>query len=56
MDTALKEINKGNTFRNELDDSEVAFVYNIMMPDFLLFAIGISFAFASLLNIFGITN
>ena len=56
MDTALKKINKGITFKNESGDSELAFVYNVMMPDFLLFTVGISFAFALLMNIFGITN
>jgi len=56
MDTVLKEIKKGITFKNESGDSEMAFVYNIMVPDFLLFTVGISFAFALLLNIFGITN
>jgi len=56
MDTVLKEIKKGITFKNESGDSELAFVYNVMMPDFLLFIVGISFAFALLLNIFGITN
>ena len=56
MNTALKEINKGITFKNESGDSEMAFVYNIIMPDFLLFTVGISFAFALLMKIFGISN
>ena len=56
MDTAFKKINKGITFKNEPGDSEMAFVYNIMMPDFLLFVVGISFAFILLVKIFGITN
>jgi len=34
MDTALKKINKGITFKNEPGDSEMAFVYNVMTPDF----------------------
>ena len=52
MDTVLK----GITFKNESGDSELAFVYNVMMPDFLLFIVGISFAFALLINNFGSTN
>ena len=56
MDIVFKEFNKGITFKNESRDSELEFVYNIMMPDFLLFAVGISFTFALLINIFGVTN
>jgi len=57
MDTAHKEINKGITFKNESGgDSEMAFVCNILMPDFLLFTVGMSFAFALLIYIFRITN
>lgn len=56
MDTVFKEFNKGITSKNESGNSELAFVYNIMMPDFLLFAVGMSFSFALMMNIFGITN
>ncbi len=56
MNIALKKTNKENTFKSESGNSEMAFIYNIIMPDFLLFTVGISIAFALLIKIFGITN
>ena len=56
MDTVIKEFNKEITSKNESGNSELAFVYNIMMPDFLLFTVGMSFTFAFMMNIFGNTN
>ena len=56
MDTTLKGINEVIGHKYKSGDSELAFIYNIMMPDFLLFTVGMSFAFALMMNIFGITN
>ena len=56
MDTTLKGINEVIEHKYKQGDSELAFVYNIMMPDFLLFTVGMSFAFALLIKIFGIAS
>ncbi len=55
MNIALKKTNKENTFKSESGNSEMAFIYNIIMPDFLLFTVSLSFAFGLLLSIFGST-
>ena len=52
MTTALKGIYEVNACRYKPKDSELAFVYNILAPDLLLFICGISFAFGFLLYIF----
>ncbi len=56
MDTTIKGTNEVNAYKYKSEDSELEFVYNILIPDFFLFTVGISFAFALLMNIFGITN
>lgn len=55
MDTALKDINEVITYKPSAGNTELAFVYNILMPDFLLFTVGLSIVFALLMAIFGVT-
>jgi hypothetical protein len=52
MDTTQDSVSNlnANIFRS--GEAEMAFVYNILAPDLLLFASGISFAFGFLLYIF----
>lgn len=52
MDVVLDGVNKLNTNVYTSGQGEMAFFYNILVPDLLLFTIGISFSFASLIYIF----
>ncbi len=56
MSTALKGIYKVNEYRYNSKDGEMAFVYNILMPDLFLFTISASIGFYLLMNLFGSTN
>ncbi|MDH3609689.1 MAG: hypothetical protein OEQ24_10675 [Gammaproteobacteria bacterium] len=52
MDTALVDVNKLNIDIPSSGNGEMAFVYNILAPDLLLFTSGISLAFGFLIYIF----
>jgi len=52
MDAELDGVNIMNTNVSTSGEGEMAFVYNILAPDLLLFTIGISFAFWLLVYIF----
>jgi len=52
MDAVLDSVNKMNTSAPISGEVEIAFFYNILVPDLLLFTIGISFSFGLLVYIF----
>jgi hypothetical protein len=52
MDAVLDSVNKMNTSAPISGEGEIAFFYNILVPDLLLFTIGISFSFGLLVYIF----
>jgi hypothetical protein len=52
MDTTPDSVSKLNTSVIRSGEAEVAFVYNILAPDLLLFVSGISLAFGFLVYIF----
>lgn len=56
MDTSLKGINEISTYKYKSRDSELEFVCNILIPDFILFTISTSATFILLMTLFGSTN
>jgi len=52
MDTALVGVSNLNTNIFKPGEAEMAFVYNTLAPDLLLFTVGISFSFGFLIYIF----
>ena len=52
MDAVLDSFNKMKTNVSTSGESEMVFFYNILVPDLLLFTIGISFSFGLLVYIF----
>lgn len=52
MDTAPVDVSNLNTNILRSGEDEMAFVYNTLAPDLLLFTIGISIAFGLLIYIF----
>lgn len=55
MDTTIKGINEVSAYKYKSEDSELEFVYNILIPDFFLFTISISAAFILLMTLLGST-
>lgn len=56
MDTTIKGTNEVNAYKYKSEDSELEFVYNILIPDFFLFTISILATFILLMKFFGPTN
>ncbi len=52
MDDVLNGVNKMNTNVSTPGEGEMEFVYNILVPDFLLFTICMSLGFVLLIHIF----
>jgi len=56
MDITHKGIYETTTYKYKSGESEIAFMYNIIMPDFILFTVSISVGFILLITCFGSTN
>ena len=56
MDAELVGINKLNKNTSRAGGSEIAFVCNILLPDFLLFTVSISLAFGLLVYFIWVFN
>ena len=56
MDIALKGNYETTTYKNISGESDIGFLYNIIMPDFILFSVSITVGFILLMKCFGTTN